>query len=309
MSNLDWYLRSNLKMRHLQLIVALDDIRNVGRVSNYLSVSQPAVSKALSTLERGLGVRLFDRTSHGVTPTQQGENFVRYARQVIETLASARIEMQAISQGRVTRVALGTLPAAAPLTSQFIASLDNEVSDVAVSIHEATTEYLFRMLRAGDIDLLVGNLPAKPLGIEFESELLYKDPIIIAIGPHHPLLKKDNISWDMLSLYPMVLPPKNTVIRVTIEEALIKNGVDISQEQVESLSTMTNYGILHKTNSIGFFSKKLMSVFLEQKLLATVSLSLKNVHIEMGLVWMTDRGLTKSQEKVRKLFFKAAAEI
>ena len=48
---LDGYMRANLKARHLQLLVALDDFRNVSRAATQANITQPAVSKALGELE------------------------------------------------------------------------------------------------------------------------------------------------------------------------------------------------------------------------------------------------------------------
>jgi len=53
MAHLDWYIRANLKPRHLQLWVALDDFRKVGKVAASLNITQPAVSKLLAELEKG----------------------------------------------------------------------------------------------------------------------------------------------------------------------------------------------------------------------------------------------------------------
>ena len=43
MAQIDRVLRSNIKLRHLQLVVALDQFRHLGRTAEFLSVSQPAV--------------------------------------------------------------------------------------------------------------------------------------------------------------------------------------------------------------------------------------------------------------------------
>lgn len=72
MSRIDWYIRANLKLRHLQLLVALDNLRSVGRVATHMHVTQPAVSKMLTTVETGLEMRLFERHAHGLEPTEQG---------------------------------------------------------------------------------------------------------------------------------------------------------------------------------------------------------------------------------------------
>ena len=55
MADIDRVLRSNLKLRHLQLLVALDNFRHLGRAAEFLSLTQPAVSKSLAEIERLLG--------------------------------------------------------------------------------------------------------------------------------------------------------------------------------------------------------------------------------------------------------------
>ena len=69
MASLDWYVRNELKPKHLHLLIALDEFRNVGRVAAYANVTQPAVSKTLAAIEKGLCAKLFERTSRGIIPT------------------------------------------------------------------------------------------------------------------------------------------------------------------------------------------------------------------------------------------------
>ena len=64
------YLRRGLTLRHLHLLVELDETRHVGRVATALHVSQPAISKTLAEIESGIGVSLFDRTPRGLVPTR-----------------------------------------------------------------------------------------------------------------------------------------------------------------------------------------------------------------------------------------------
>lgn len=302
MTKLDWYLRANLKFRHLQLIVALDDLRNVGRVASYLNVSQPAISKTLAALEEGLGVKLFERAPHGLEPTEHGDCFVRHARQIIEQLAYARDELQYISEGRVTRVNLGVVPAAALQVARFIARLEAQTLAVTVTIQEATTVNLQKMLRAGDIDLIVGNLPIRPLGAEFTTELLYKDPIVIVVRQGHPLADAEVLDWSLLSKYPTVMPPEGSFTRTPLEDTLLRKGVKITHSSVESISTLTNIGVLQQTDSIGFLAKGIATYFEKLDVVSILPLSLSNIWMNVGVIWMTDRGLTKSQQKVRKLF-------
>jgi hypothetical protein len=69
MTQIDRVLRSNIKLRHLQLVVALDQFRHLGRTAEFLSVSQPAVSKMLGEVESMLELTLFERSTRGTEPT------------------------------------------------------------------------------------------------------------------------------------------------------------------------------------------------------------------------------------------------
>lgn len=79
MTRIDRVLRSNLKLRHFQLLVALDQFRHLGRAAEFLSVTQPAVSKSLAEIESLFGLALFERSTRGTEPTPAGISVVRFA--------------------------------------------------------------------------------------------------------------------------------------------------------------------------------------------------------------------------------------
>jgi len=93
MAQIDRVLRSNIKLRHLQLVVALDEFRHLGRTAEFLSVTQPAVSKMLGEVESMLGLTLFDRSSRGSEPTASGHAIVRFARSVLAEYERTRDEI------------------------------------------------------------------------------------------------------------------------------------------------------------------------------------------------------------------------
>lgn len=68
-------------------------------------------------------------------------------------------------------------------------------------------------LRTGDIDLVVGLLPNRPLGVEFGNERLYEDPIVTVVRRGHPLTTQRSPGWAALADYPLVLPPASIYTR------------------------------------------------------------------------------------------------
>ncbi|WP_315078444.1 LysR substrate-binding domain-containing protein [Acinetobacter guillouiae] len=296
MAKIDHYLRSNLKLKHLQLLVTLDEMRHIGKVANYLNVTQPAISKTLADFEEGLTIKLFDRTTRGMLPTEAGVCLVKYAKKILNEIASARDDLVAISEGRATRIAIGLLPAVSlSILPNFIARVENEMVSTSINAREGSSDVLISLLRTGELDVMIGNLAAKPLGIEFRTKHLYKDPIVVVVKKEHPLVTKQDLSWTDLSEFPMVLPPEFATTRIVIEDFLLCHQVNLSKRYVESLSTLTNIGVLLATESIGFLSFQLADYFKKANLVEILPLTMKNIYIDIGLVWYTERTLTPSQ--------------
>src|SRR5688572_19038732 len=72
MADIERMLR-RLKLSDLRLLQATVEWGGMAKAAAHLNISQPAVSKAIGTLEHALGVRLLDRTSKGVEPTEFGQ--------------------------------------------------------------------------------------------------------------------------------------------------------------------------------------------------------------------------------------------
>ena len=90
-------LASRIKLRHLQIALALRDAPTAKEVARRANVSESAVSKTLAELEEQLGFRLFERAGNGRRPTAMGaqvlpvmEALVSRARSMAEIIAEVR---------------------------------------------------------------------------------------------------------------------------------------------------------------------------------------------------------------------------
>ena len=80
------HVERRLKLRDLRILLAVSNAGTMGRAAAALSVSQPVISKAVSELEALLGVRLFDRTALGITPTAHGDAMINCSRAIFAEL-------------------------------------------------------------------------------------------------------------------------------------------------------------------------------------------------------------------------------
>ncbi len=73
-----------MTIQQLKYIVAIADAGSLNKASEVLYVTQPSLTAAVHDLEAELGIRVFFRTARGVTLTPDGEEFIPYARQLVQ---------------------------------------------------------------------------------------------------------------------------------------------------------------------------------------------------------------------------------
>ena len=73
-----------MTLAQLKYIITIADTGSMNEASKTLFISQPSLSQAVRELEAEIGVVLFRRSSRGVSVTQEGAEFLGYARQVTE---------------------------------------------------------------------------------------------------------------------------------------------------------------------------------------------------------------------------------
>lgn len=286
MAQLDWYIRANLKPKHLQMLVALDDLRHLGRVANSLHVSQPAVSLALGELEKGLGFKLFERTPRGVVPNIYGECLIKQARVVLACLAQVRDELHALQSGSSGKITVGALPAMTPgLLPHALAMLKQRTPHTSVVVQEGSMDALLPELRRGAIDMMVGRLVNRDFSDDLSEEVLYKGNIVLVVGHKHPLAGRKKIAWDDLASYPWVLPPVGSLSREPLENVLQQNGCALPADAIETLSIHVITGYLQLSNAIGLLSQVVARHYIQTGLLAQLPLTLPDPLRSIGMTW------------------------
>jgi len=290
MPQLDVYVRTSFKPRHLQLLVALDEIRNLGRVAASINVSQPAVSKALGELERGLGLKLFERTARGVVPTTYGECLIRHARVMLSELAQARDELRGLASGSSGSIRVGVLTTAAlALLPRALATLKSQRPGITVLVREGTVETLLPELLLGNLDLIVGRLPDGRGAQELGERMLMEEGVSIVAGRHHPLAGRKRLRWSDLKPYPWVLPPVNTLLREPLERVFEANGIAMPANRIETLSVHVIRAYLHHTDAIAALAADVSRYYESLGLLAVLPLDLPGLVRPVGVIWSRHR--------------------
>ncbi len=220
------YLDQRLRLHLLRAVDAIETHRSLLKASAALGLSQPALTKNLQELEEVLQLRLFDRHTRGVHPTEAGAVFVRSARRVLAELRRLDEELDLLSAPGGGMVALGALPvAAAGVLPGALTRLKDTHPQMRVRLQQGRTEELLPLLASGEIDLIVGRLYEPPVPDGFEREALWTEPISILARPGHPLFSAARVTPDELRRYDLVLPTITQRVGQEIEGLLAALGL------------------------------------------------------------------------------------
>ena len=74
----------NMTLAQLRYVITVSQVGTLSEAAKRLYISQPSLTNAIKELEKELGITIFIRTNKGVILSRQGEEFLGYARQVIE---------------------------------------------------------------------------------------------------------------------------------------------------------------------------------------------------------------------------------
>jgi DNA-binding transcriptional LysR family regulator len=241
-----------LRVRHLEVLLAVAAAGSMQRAAQSAHLTQPAISKIIRELEEGFGTTLFERSRRGVSLTESGRTLAERAQYLLNDIAGTREEIAAIDKGTVGALRIGVLPVVeSTLLPKGLQALRKVAPALRIRIEEGARSALLGSLRRGELDCVIGRLDVGSADAEFQCENLVQMPVRIVAGIRHPLAKARNISPATMTGYPWVLPPQGAPIRSVIDSLFVHAGIAAPLPLVESTSIRLNYELIRTSDMIG----------------------------------------------------------
>jgi LysR family pca operon transcriptional activator len=284
------YLDQRLRLPLLRVVDALEAQGSLLKASAVLGISQPALTKNLQELEEILQIRLFDRHSRGVIPTDGGRAFIQAARRILADMRRLEEDLDHLAKPSAGTVALGALPVAASgVLPGVLAKLKMTHPDLKVRLQHGRMLDLLPLLVSREVDLVVGRLyePAAPDG--FRREPLWSEPISIVARSGHPIFAEP-VEADALRRYHLVLPTMSQRIGQEIEHLLEMLGIEPTaplRSSSESFIRETLYG----TDSITMAPRLMLLGDVLRGTLRVAALPITAPERPAGLILPRDRPL------------------
>ena len=246
-------LPRRLKMGELRVFVAVLEHRSFRKAAAVLHLTQPAVTKAIASLEDLLGVPLFDRTSHGVEPTVHGLAFAPRAVAVFDELRRAAQDLALVTRGEQGILRVGILPMPAiPFLPVAVRKLTDAHPDIFVSVVEARETELMERLFKRDIELAILRLALVDPGEDMRVDRLFDERLCVVAAREHRLAAHPRLTWPQLLQERWVMPPADCIFYEHVLRTLDRARLPMPRHVVEAFSIHIQFGMVLHAGMLSF---------------------------------------------------------
>lgn len=242
-----------MDLRDLRYFETIAELEHIGRATERLHRTQPALTSSVRRLEQACGAPLLEKAGRGIRLTPAGRILLKWAQRVRFDVEDARREIGDIGRGLSGHIRIGIVPTAAqfilPLAARQLMAV---APDVTLKTVVALIDTLKPLLRAGELDLMVGTESPQEAG--FTSQRLAEDHIVVAASATHPIFdSKPSLSG--LAPYRWVLQPPGAPTRDWLDHTFDRKRLPRPRVQVESSMLLMLPALIAETGLLSFISR------------------------------------------------------
>ncbi len=246
-----------MNILHLKYATEIAKTKSISKAAENLYMGQPNLSRAIKELEEHIGITIFKRTSKGITVTDDGEEFLRYARRIIAQVEQVediyingkrKVQQFSISVPRASYIAEAFTEFSKQLSLDFPAEFFYKETNSMKTINNVLREdYNLGIVRYQSTFNEHYNIMFRDK--KLNSETITEFSYVLVASENSPLARMDNITSDELSEFIEIChadPYVPSMPLIDVKKAELSESVDKRiyvferASQMELLSRVTN---------------------------------------------------------------------
>ena len=249
-----------MNLRHLTYLQAVVAHGSLNKAAGVLGISQPALSKAVASLEAQLGTPLFRRSSSGVSPTAAGLASARWAQSMTDEVHRFRNDVDLPARRPpANTVMVGCGPSEATrLLPTAVAALMSTAPAIRVTVLYGLNEDLMPMVKRGAIDFALSSVPRTATDPQLLHRGLFRDRAAVVCSSRHPLAGARAVTPAMLLDYPWVLARRRELERRALDDLFLRAGLRPPEAAVETTSADMMKSLLMHGDHLSFLPREMI---------------------------------------------------
>ncbi|RUL56973.1 MULTISPECIES: LysR family transcriptional regulator [Lysinibacillus] len=279
---------------------------NMSRAAEELHITQPALSKSISSLEENVGAILFDRNGRSLKLNRYGKFFLERVEYILKEYERAKEDLANLVSPGQGEVSIGFMHT---LGLEVIPSLMTKVKTIYPNMRfqltQSNSSVILKKLEVGELDLcLISSLDTNHHVI---WEKLWDEEIFLIVPKDHPLSEKKVVFIEDFAHDPFISIKKGNSLRRTVDELFKQEGLQLNVafegEEIHTVAGLVESGL--GVSLIPYIKG------LEQYKLHVLKVGLPNCKREIGLAYLKDRFKSAATEQfanfIRNYFLESLA--
>lgn len=296
-------LTTKARLRHLQALIVVNDLRSMGRAAQAMGMTQPAMSQTVAELERLLDARLFLRHSRGVDPTPAALDLLPIARRMMGAVeeGAERLAYRHNRDAGLVRVA-ATGAAIGSLLHRALPRHFENHPHIQVHVDEVTSHEQDAAFTGGEYDIVCCRArPAIPSGWTFQP--CVKDEMVVVCGSGHPLAGRKHVTLEELGKAIWLQNQVSTIARVRFDE-LVERAQWTSVREVHVLAQVPTlvWAMLKENTMLVLVPRSVVQPWLDDGLLSVLPSDATLPMAALGCHWNEERTGTATRLFLEELF-------
>lgn len=283
------------KLDLYKIFCQVAECESFSKASKILYMTQPAVSQAIMQLEKELDIRLFTRTPKGVNLTKEGQLLYEYTSSAINLISVGEKKLEEVKNLMVGDLQIGVGDTISRyFLLPFLEKFHSKYPNIKLKIINRTTLELCEMLKSGEIDIAIGNLPIKDSSLEIRKCIDIRD--IFVCGEKYKEKLSKPISLEELAELPLILLETNSNSRLYVEKYMLSKGIEMKPEiELGSHELLLEFAKINL--GISCVIKEFSQEYLKNGLLYEVKLTEEIPERSIGICFLKNISLSPSSTK------------
>ncbi len=218
-----------MTLQQLKYVIGVSEIGSLNKASETLYVSQPSLTAAIKEVESEFNIKLFNRSSKGISLTNEGKDFVQHARQIYAQYESLLDDFDP-SKKRRKKFAVSCQHYSFCVKSfvNLMKKYENVTAQYEFAINETRT--LTVIDDVSNLRSEIGILNLSNFNRSYITKLLKSNDLVftplvsckcyVYLWKKHPLAKKESINFADLKPYPVLMFDQNAMSSLYLTEEI-----------------------------------------------------------------------------------------
>ncbi|MEN3174922.1 hypothetical protein ABDK75_02715 [Gluconobacter sp. OJA] len=279
--------KSNIKIRHLNVIKHIYKIQNLKKTSEVMSLTPAAISKTCIEFEKIIGKTLFSRTIHGLIPNEIAKRVVESSILIEKEIDRMIIDIDNIyNEKNYVNISFQSNSIISEMMKCILSIVSSK--NVNFTVNYGSREHLFSSLLKGRTDIIFASAYNDIIDDRINYKYLIQDKCVIIDKDRAYSMKEIVRNWDSFQSKVWVLPIRGTAMRDRFDSILEYNGLKTPKNLIELNSIIGASSLIDNPDTIGMstisYLKSVKYKFEENKNIEELS----DITLNVGVYWRQD---------------------